>query len=193
MGPRDNGTMHAVRSRCCRVMTTSPSPSPNLGGVAPLVETIRTGTNGQKELACGTLVNMAFDDGVALAIAQSGGLSPLLALAREGTAGQKVRAAAALRNLAYTESIAAEMASLGVAPLVALVKGGSAHAREQAAGCLGNLALVIRNRSAIQMAGGYEALSQLVMEGNQGQRDVAQSALKILAHADEVACVVVKG
>ena len=80
-----------------------------------------------------------------------------------------------------------------MAPLVALVKAGSNHAKEQAAGCLGNLALVIRNRSAIQMAGGYEALSQLVVEGSPSQVEVAQSALKILAHADEVACVVVKG
>ena len=58
---------------------------------------------------------------------------------------------------------------------------------------MGNLALVIRNRAAIQMSGGYEALSALVMEGNEAQRDVAAAALKILAHADEVACVVVKG
>ena len=92
-----------------------------------------------------------------------------------------------------TESIALAIASAGVEPLVALVKSGSPHAKEQAAGALGNLALVTRNRSAIQMAGGYEALSQLVMEGSQGQRDVAASALKILAHADEMEVMVVKG
>ena len=36
----------------------------NLGGIAPLVELIAGGTPFQKELAAGTLVNMAFDDAV---------------------------------------------------------------------------------------------------------------------------------
>ena len=128
---------------------------------------------------------------------QEGGticLAAFMLLARDGTAGQKVRAAAALRNLAYTEAIAEAIGALGMEPIVNLVQSGSAHAREQAAGALGNLALVSRNRSAIQNAGGYQALSALVAEATtQGQRDVAATALKILQHAEEVACVVVKG
>ena len=50
-----------------------------------------------------------------------------------------------------------------------------------------------RNRSAIQTAGGYQALSQLVMEGTPAQREVANAALQVLAHADEVAVLVKKG
>ena len=105
----------------------------------------------------------------------------------------RVRAAACLRNLAYTEEIAVQMAELGVEPLVALIVSGSAAAKEQAAGALGNLGLVIRNRQAIQMAGGYQALSQLAMEGNESQRDVASAALQVLAHADEMTVLVKKG
>ena len=61
-------------------------------------------------------------------------------------------------------------------------------------GALGNLALDARNRSAIQRAGGFEALSMLAQNGSSpGQRSVASAALQILAHVDEVGCVVVKG
>ena len=71
--------------------------------------------------------------------------------------------------------------------------GGSNAAKEQAAGALGNLALDQRNKGHIQNAGGFEALQHLVQTGNKGQRTVAEAALTILSHADEVECVVVKG
>ena len=151
------------------------------------------GTPMQKEFAAGTLVNMAFDDAVALAIARSGGVAPLLALTNIGTPGQKVRAAACLRNLAYTAEIGIQIAQLGLDPLVALINSGSNAAKEQAAGTLGNLGLDVRNRTAIQQAGGYEALNQLAMDGTPAQREVASAALQVLAHADEVSVLVLRG
>ena len=73
------------------------------GGIPPLVELVRDGTDVQKEEAAFALHRLAYNDDNQIAIAKAGGIPPLVALVRDGNAAQKLNAAQALGCLAYND------------------------------------------------------------------------------------------
>ena len=75
------------------------------GGIAPLIELVRGGTDGAKESAARALAELAREhaDNCA-AIALAGGIVPLVELVRSGTDGAKRKAARALQYLASDDA-----------------------------------------------------------------------------------------
>lgn len=66
------------------------------GGIAPLVELVRDGSEDAKEAAAWALSNLALNDDNEMAIVEAGAIVPLVELVRGGSEGAKEQAAAAL-------------------------------------------------------------------------------------------------
>ena len=98
------------------------------GGIAPLVELARGGSEGAKTWALLALANLATSSANQVAIAEAGGIAPLVELAHSGSAGAKTWAALALANLATNSANKVAIAKAAVGALVELVRGGSADA-----------------------------------------------------------------
>ena len=73
------------------------------GGIPPLVELVKSGSDAQKEKAAGALENLADNNANRDAIREEGGIPPLVALVRSGSPAQKKKAAGALERLADNE------------------------------------------------------------------------------------------
>ena len=73
------------------------------GGIGPLIDLVRNGTDEQKEMATKALRILAWNNKTNQnLIADAGGIGPLIDLVRNGTDEQKEYATGALRNLART-------------------------------------------------------------------------------------------
>ena len=122
------------------------------------VNSLRVGTEEQKQYAADALANLAFYNANQAAIVAAGGIPPLVALVRDGTTEyQKRNAAGALTNLAsQTANRAAIAAAGGIPPLVALVRDGSTEdQKENAANALRYIALHnAANKAEIAAEGG---------------------------------------
>ena len=74
------------------------------GGITPLIDLVKDGTDEQKEYAAGALMNLAWNnDTNRKLIADAGGITPLIDLVKDGTDKQKEYAAGALMNLAMQQ------------------------------------------------------------------------------------------
>ena len=116
------------------------------GGIAPLVELLRDGSDGGKEEAACALANLACnrDDIADQSIVDAGGIAPLVELLRDGSDVGKEWAAHALKNLScdsFDGVYDAMIAEAGaIEPLVELERNGSDDAKQQATEALDNLA-----------------------------------------------------
>ncbi|KAH8092393.1 hypothetical protein JL720_5363 [Aureococcus anophagefferens] len=112
------------------------------GGIAPLVELVRSGSADAKDSAARALGNLACaNDDNQVAIAAAGGIAPLVEVVRSGSDRAKASAVGALANLAYynPDNQVAIAAAGAIAPLVALTRSGGQGA-EDAEAALTNLA-----------------------------------------------------
>ena len=162
------------------------------GGIAPLVELARGGSEGAKTWALLALANLATSSANQVAIAEAGGIAPLVELAHSGSAGAKTWAALALANLATNSANKVAIAKAAVGALVELVRGGSADA----AGALRILATNnATNQVAIAAAGGIAPLVELVRGGSAGAKQQAAGALRNLAseNAANTAAIAAEG
>jgi len=73
------------------------------GGIPPLVELVKSGSDAEKVKAAGALRNLADNNANRDAIREEGGIPPLVALVRSGSPAQKKKAAGALERLADNE------------------------------------------------------------------------------------------
>ena len=101
------------------------------GGIAPLVEVVRSGCAGAKGDAAVALGNLALNDDNRVAIAAAGAIPPLVDFLRSGSAYE---AAFALRILAHGANKVTIAAAGAITPLVALARSdhgkGADHAQE---------------------------------------------------------------
>jgi hypothetical protein len=75
------------------------------GGIKPLIELVKNGTDGGKEKAASALVNLSYNnDENEVKIAKEGGIIALLNLIDNGTSEAKESAAIALYNLSANNS-----------------------------------------------------------------------------------------
>ncbi|KAJ7007364.1 protein ARABIDILLO 1 [Populus alba x Populus x berolinensis] len=137
------------------------------GGVKALVDLIfkwSSGSDGVLERAAGALANLAADDKCSMEVALAGGVHALVMLARNCKfEGVQEQAARALANLAAHGDSNSNNAAVGqeagaLEALVQLTRSLHEGVRQEAAGALWNLSFDDRNREAIAVAGGVEAL-----------------------------------
>ncbi|KAJ7007366.1 protein ARABIDILLO 1 [Populus alba x Populus x berolinensis] len=149
------------------------------GGVKALVDLIfkwSSGSDGVLERAAGALANLAADDKCSMEVALAGGVHALVMLARNCKfEGVQEQAARALANLAAHGDSNSNNAAVGqeagaLEALVQLTRSLHEGVRQEAAGALWNLSFDDRNREAIAVAGGVEAL--MVTEGNVARRSL---------------------
>ncbi|WOL05628.1 protein ARABIDILLO 1 isoform X2 [Canna indica] len=140
------------------------------GGVKALVNLIfkwKSGVDGVLERAAGALANLAADDKCSVEIAMAGGVHALVVLAKScNSEGVQEQAARALANLAAHGDSNSNNAAVGqeagaLEALVQLTYSQNEGVRQEAAGALWNLSFDDRNREAIALAGGVEALVDL--------------------------------
>ena len=152
------------------------------GGIAPLVELVRSGTEEQKTKGAGALWNLAKDATNKRAIREANGIAPLVALVGSGTEDQKTKCAGALLSLAIDViNKTAIRETGGIVPLVALVSCGTDEQMVKGAGALRNLAVDAANKVAIREGGGIAPLVALVSHGNSEQKTKGAGALSSLA------------
>ena len=120
-----------------------------------------SGTDDQKYMAAGALLNLAVNTDNQVAIAQAGGITPLVALL-SGTDIQKYNAAVALTYLARNTAHQAAIAEAGgITPLVALLSGTDIQ-KYNAAVALTYLARNTAHQAAIAEAGGIGPLEMFL-------------------------------
>ena len=107
------------------------------GGIAPLVEVVRSGCAGAKGDAAVALGNLALNDDNRVAIAAAGAIPPLVDFLRSGSAYE---AAFALRILAHGAHKVTIAAAGAIPPLVALMRSGQSKGATHAQETLINLA-----------------------------------------------------
>jgi len=158
------------------------------GGIAPLVEVVRLGSEGAKYYAAKALRNLSDNDDTAVAIAEAGAIAPLVELLSLGSEGAKAHAAGALRNLSYNDANKVAIAEAGaIAPLIELLRSDSDDTKEDAAGALRNLADNDANAAAIAAAGGVSPLEQLArqlplyIQGDAAQRWASEALERVRA------------
>ncbi|KAK7230396.1 ubiquitin-protein transferase [Aureococcus anophagefferens] len=139
------------------------------GGIPPLVELVRDGSAEAKQVAMGTLENLACNDANKVAIAEAGGIAPLVELLRDGSAEAKEEAAWLLFYLAGDNNGGNKVLIVeagGIAPLVEILRNGPRNAIHPAAIALEGIAVFNdANAVAIAAAVGLEALVQLARRG----------------------------
>ncbi|XP_074579832.1 protein ARABIDILLO 1 [Curcuma longa] len=159
------------------------------GGVKALVDLIfkwQSGADGVLERAAGALANLAADDKCSVEIAVAGGVCALVTLAKScKVEGVQEQAARALANLAAHGDSNSNNATVGqeagaLEALVQLTYSQNEGVRQEAAGALWNLSFDDRNREAIALVGGVEALVALAhscSNASQGLQERAAGAL----------------
>jgi len=139
------------------------------GGIPPLVQLLRDGSEDAKVETAAALRNLTHgSDANKVAIAEAGGIPLLVQFLRDGGAGTKKWSAGALRNLASNNAanrvVIAEAG--GVSLLVQLLRDGCAEAKFEAWAALCNLSCNNdANKVAIAEAVGLEAIVQLARGG----------------------------
>ena len=147
------------------------------GGIAPLVEVVRSGCARAKNLAALALGNLAFKNvDNKVAIAAAGGIAPLIQVVRSSSAGAKASAANALQNLAWEsdDNKVAIAAAGAVAPLVALMRSGDKGAHH-AKVALNNLASGNANNQVL-IAEAKGKIKKLVKLAQEASSDAAKDA-----------------
>ena len=157
------------------------------GGIAPLVELVRSGRADAKGSAARALANLSRNADNRVAIAAAGGIAPLVEVVWSGSDRAKGWAANALRNLAYynPDNQVAIAATGAIAPLVALTRSGGQGA-EDAEAALKNLAHDnVDNRVLIAEAKGD--IKELVALARSASSDAAKdAAARLLAERRRV-------
>ncbi|KAH8082083.1 serine/threonine kinase [Aureococcus anophagefferens] len=189
--PSENGLGKVRASATSAGSTANGTPTAAEAGAAasrgdfgPLVDLLRTGTDGAKEWAAGALWNLALNADNRVAIAKAGAVDPLVDLLRTGTDGAKERAAGALWSWAgqNADNQVAIVKAGAVDPLVDLLRTGTDGAKEQAAWALWSWAgQNADNQVAIAKAGAVDPLVDLLRTGTDGAKERAAGALWSLA------------
>ncbi|KAG2764590.1 hypothetical protein JG687_00003979 [Phytophthora cactorum] len=109
------------------------------GGIVPLIDLLRTGTEKQKKNTAVVIRNLARNDG--LCIGSEGGIEPLVVLLRTGSVEQKEVSVAALEKLARESEANCKEISLrgGVVSLISLLRVGNGEQKENVVGILKHL------------------------------------------------------
>jgi len=152
-------------------------------GIAPLVDTLFTGTVVGRTYATAALANLACNEANRVTIVEAGAIFPVVKLLQKGKPHAKTQAAAALRNLAVNEDNKVAIAEGGaIPPLVALlIDGETDEAKTNAAGALKNLAGNGQNKVTIYENSGIYPLVQLLIHGTDEGKAQAAGALGSLA------------
>ncbi|DAZ99731.1 TPA: LOW QUALITY PROTEIN: hypothetical protein N0F65_003518 [Lagenidium giganteum] len=155
---------------------TIQTKSVDAGGVPPLVQLVRGGTDKQKEHAALALARLGGKTSNDEKIAEAGGIAPLVELEAQGSEAQAEYAALAVGKITTTNhSIQAKVVLAGaIAPLVQLMANGSEQQKECATRALGNITSKSDTIQAmVADAGGVAPLVQLVATGTQEQKEYA--------------------
>lgn len=121
------------------------------GGIGPLIELTRNGSDEIKEFAADTLRILAEDDINKVTIVQEGGLPPLAALLISGSKRHKTRAVTALSNLAARKDNVELISRLDVVPsLEELLRGSDVPLKDAAQQLLDSLDIAGANRSQLR-------------------------------------------
>ena len=195
------GTLEDLKAKVARLRVAIA----NVGGIAPLVELLRSGSDNAKKHAAEVLLDLTCNNATAAAVAAAGAIAPLVELVRSGSEGTaewrasengwraSACAAAALGSLAAeNDANKVAIAEAGaIAPLIELVRSSSEKAKEHAARTLHNLAINATNAAAIAVAGGIEPLVELLRSAFDDTKTCVAEALTNLAssHANQVAIV----
>jgi GGDEF domain-containing protein len=149
------------------------------GAIPVLVDLLKIGSAGGKEMAAGVLASLAVNaENMVTAIPQAGAIPALVDLLKSGSAEGKLQAAGALWNLANNDANCTAIPSAGAIPaLVSLLRSGDLEGKENAAGTLHNLSANAENQVAIGAAGGIEALLGLLRQGTPDGKEGVASAL----------------
>ncbi|KAL8555790.1 hypothetical protein ACS0TY_003561 [Phlomoides rotata] len=157
------------------------------GGVRALVDLIfkwsrSAGGEGVLERAAGALANLAADDKCSIEIASVNGVHALVKLARTCKVdGVQEQVARALANLAAHGDTNDNNAAVGqeagaLDALVQLTRSPHEGVRQEAAGALWNLSFDDRNREAIAVVGGVEALVTLANSSSNASHGLQERA-----------------
>lgn len=127
----------------------------NAGGIPPLVEACRRGSQAVQEAAASALDRMAHSNSKNIAeIGQAGGIPPLVMLLHSGSDRGKEKAAGALERLTHhsQSNVAALIAADGIRPLLDLLSNMNSRpaAQEMAAEALARVSAVDIGSVAIE-------------------------------------------
>ncbi|GMF30295.1 unnamed protein product [Phytophthora lilii] len=165
------------------------------GGISPLIELMRDGTDDQKQWATYALGNIAKDNEAnRAAIAQRDTIASLMILLRAGTNAQKQWASYTLGYLAkHNKKNAAEIANEGaIEQLIGLVESGTYEQMEIAARALEMIASDNEvTQAQIGREGGIALLVSLLRDGD--LKEVAVSTLSTLANNNMDICERIPG
>ena len=106
------------------------------GGIAALLELMRSGTKDHRAEAADALHNLSMvDDSNQIAVARGGGIETLVELVRSGSEEEKTAAASALRTVSLNEDNQIAVAEKGgLEVLIELLRTGEGDGKVEAAG-----------------------------------------------------------